>query len=84
MDLRPLYIFYSFSAGIDFGRQNLTSIDVRFWRLKSVPAPKGLIYTMCYSSVGLMLCQRRTRWANINMIKPTLDHRPMLAEEMSK
>ena len=23
---------------IDFRRQNLTSIDVRFWRLKSVPA----------------------------------------------
>ena len=28
----------SYSAGIDFGRQNLTSVDVRFWRLKSTPA----------------------------------------------
>ena len=27
-----------YSAGIDFGRQNLTSVDVRFWRLKSIPA----------------------------------------------
>ena len=27
-----------FSAGTDFRRQNLTSIDVRFWRLKSIPA----------------------------------------------
>ena len=26
------------SAGIDFSRQNLTSVDVRFWRLKSIPA----------------------------------------------
>ena len=29
-----------YSAGIDFSRQNLTSIDmedVRFWRLKSIP-----------------------------------------------
>ena len=29
------------SAGTDFSRQNLTSLDVRFWRLKSVPALKG-------------------------------------------
>ena len=26
-----------YSAGIDFKRQNLTSTDVRFWRLKSTP-----------------------------------------------
>ena len=34
--------FDTFSAGIDFRlksiRQNLTSVDVRFWRLKSIPA----------------------------------------------
>ena len=30
MGLRPLQIFESFSAEIDFRRQNLTSIDVRF------------------------------------------------------
>ena len=29
-----------FSAGIDFRRQNLTSVDVRFWRLKSITALK--------------------------------------------
>ena len=28
----------SYSAGIDFSRQNLTSVDVRFWHLKSIPA----------------------------------------------
>ena len=28
----------SYSAGIDFSRQNLTSVDVKFWRLKSIPA----------------------------------------------
>ena len=33
---------YSYSAGIDFRRQNLTSTDVRFWRLKSIPALQGL------------------------------------------
>ena len=30
--------FNPYSAGIDFSRQNLTSVDVRFWRLKSLPA----------------------------------------------
>ena len=29
-----------FSAGIDFRRHNLTYTDVRFWRLKSIPALK--------------------------------------------
>ena len=27
-----------YSAGIHFRRQNPTSTDVRFWRLKSIPA----------------------------------------------
>ena len=31
-----------FSAGTVFSRQNLTSVDVRFWRLKTVPAPKEI------------------------------------------
>ena len=31
-------IFFSYSAGNDFSRQNLTSVDVRFWRLESIPA----------------------------------------------
>ena len=31
---------YTFIAGIDFRRQNLTSTDVSFWRLMSVPALK--------------------------------------------
>ena len=30
--------FYSHSAGSDFRHQNMTSTDVRFWRLKSIPA----------------------------------------------
>ena len=28
----------SYSAGIDFSRQSLTSVDVSFWRLKSITA----------------------------------------------
>ena len=31
----------SFSVGIVFRRQNMTSLDVTFWRLKTVPALKG-------------------------------------------
>ena len=30
-------VFNSYSAGIDVSRQKLTSVDVRFWRLKSIP-----------------------------------------------
>ena len=37
-------IINPFSAGINFRRQNLTSVDVRFWRLKSIPAPKEYTY----------------------------------------
>ena len=36
--------FNSSSVGTVFWRQNLTSIDVRFWRLKTVPALKQLPY----------------------------------------
>ena len=38
--LKPdsFYLLYSFSAEIDRGRRNLTSTDVRFLLLKSVPA----------------------------------------------
>ena len=31
-------LFNPYSAGIDFSRQNLTSVDVRVWRLKSITA----------------------------------------------
>ena len=34
--------FYSYMGGVDFRRQNLTSTDVRFWRLKSIPALQGV------------------------------------------
>ena len=34
----PYKYVYSYSAGIDISRQNLTSTDVTFWRLKSIPA----------------------------------------------
>ena len=42
MGLQPLEIFLPYSAGIDFRRQNLTSTDVRFGRLKSIPALEEL------------------------------------------
>ena len=29
-----------YSEGIDFRRQNLTSVDIRFWRVKSIPTLK--------------------------------------------
>ena len=33
-----VYLFLLLQWGVDFGRQNLTSTDVRFCRLKSIPA----------------------------------------------
>ena len=42
---RHYNLCYSFSAGTVFRRQNLTSADVRFWRLKTVLALKGLNLT---------------------------------------
>ena len=42
MGLRPLK-FVCFSAETVFIRQNLTSVDVRLWRIKTVPALRGLL-----------------------------------------
>ena len=43
-----VYVHYiyinSFSAEIVFRRQSLTYVDVRFWRLKTVPALRELIF----------------------------------------
>ena len=35
-----IYYVNLHSLGIDFRRLNLTSVDIRFWRLKSIPAMK--------------------------------------------
>ena len=51
----------SFSAGIDFRRHNLTSIDVSLWRLESIPALKGL--TCDASTIACGLCLRL--WPNV-------------------
>ena len=58
MGLRPLYIFYLLSAGIDFRCQNRTSIDVRFGRLTSISTLKRItffdnlyVYLLAYSTV---------------------------------
>ena len=48
MGLRSLEFFFTLnSVMINFSRQNLTSTDVRIWRLKSIPALYGLnVYTL--------------------------------------
>ena len=33
---------YSYSAVVDFRRRNLTSTDVRFWQLNSIPFPRAI------------------------------------------
>ena len=41
-----VYVYYKYfnssSAGIDFGCHNVTCTDVRFWRIKSIPALEEL------------------------------------------
>ena len=61
-------MFCSFNAETDIRRQNLTSLDVRFWRLMSVSALKGL-----------MLVQRRRRLPNI---KKTLGRCPVFCVQV--
>ena len=41
-----IYRFHPFSAGTVFMHQNLTSVDVRFWCIKTVPALKELKYLL--------------------------------------
>ena len=58
MGRRPFKCVNSFSAGIDFIRQILTSVDVwfwriktkdiRFWRIKTLLALKGLIFRVFF------------------------------------
>ena len=38
LEIKNMFVFNPSSAGIVFLRQNLTSIDVRFWRKKTVPS----------------------------------------------
>ena len=70
MSPRPLEIFYSFSARVDFRRQN--HIDVKFWRLKSIPALKEfsakLIYIYIFSLTWLV---SRYRNPQLQVVKIT-------------
>ena len=71
-----IIIFNSFSAGIVFRRHNLTSIDVRFWRLKTIPALKGLQLTW---KLPLSVCQefsfRENKYRAIFYLQEqTVDH----------
>ena len=53
MGLRPLIHYtciYSYSAGIDFRSKNLMSTDVKFWRLKSIPALQGFSQSIIYKT----------------------------------
>ena len=54
--------FNSFSAGTVFIRQNLTSTDVRFWCIKSVPALKRLVIVQ--SRKGNLIGRGYLIWLN--------------------
>ena len=68
-----IIIVNSFSAGIDFRRQNLTSIDVKIWRPSLVPALKGLNQKKP-TAVGKIRCnssfkQRTDSWKHVSRLK---------------
>ena len=45
MGLLPLYFFLnSFNAGTAFRHLNLTSLDVKFRRLQTIPVLEGLVH----------------------------------------
>ena len=51
-----------YSAGIDFRHQNLTSVDFRFWHLKSIPTLKR-VKKWKESGFRPPLCTYRLNWA---------------------
>ena len=52
-----------FSAGTVIMSQNLTSVDVRFWRIKSIPALKELkdLYCSQTHNIGIQMNQSKVR-----------------------
>ena len=48
-------IYHSFSAGINFRQQNLTAIDIRFRRLKTVPVLKGLTKHLLKTILSILM-----------------------------
>ena len=77
----------SSSAGNVFRRQNLPSVDVRFWRLKSISALKALTKTLMTISnwikhFGLHdLCMRWIRWhclsdRGFELLRSETEHAP--------
>ena len=69
--------FTFFSEEIDSRRQNITSIDVRFWRLKSVPALEGS-NEIWFNDSCLWLC-----WFNVGPALQTVANlKPSQAERL--
>ena len=65
MDIRRLLFVNSFSAETAFRRQNLTSVDVRLLRLKTVPVLKGSRHVQLHT-VMLMRTHVRCFWVFAN------------------
>ena len=66
------WTIYPFCAGIDFRRQNLTSIDVGFWRLTSISALQGWTYLswQWIPNIGIQMKRKHLRhlwWLQIEI-----------------
>ena len=71
MGLRPLCIFNSLSAGIDYRRQTLTSIvDPRTERVKT-----ALDQRLVFAAVFVIVNRKKQNQESINMIKLSIYER---------
>ena len=68
---------YSFGAGTDFIRQNLTSTDVRFCRIKTVPALKGLITLHLF-----YIAPKNSLWCHWHRPFYYINQRPKILSEL--
>ena len=77
--------FYSYSVGIDFSGQNLTSTDVRFWRLKSIPTLLRPLFSVAHFLFSARSTVNTTRWPNAeSMLAHRLRRWPNLAPALGQ
>ena len=62
-------IFNPLSARTNFRRQNMTSIDVRFWRIKSIPTLKELNTYNGHGPIGIQMNRKELTRTILTILK---------------
>ena len=71
------YFFHSHSAGIDFRRENLTSVDIRFQQTVD-PALQGL--SIVYNKIQMFFCEKHPNYWNYERNKICINFPPVFAK----